>query len=208
MQILDIHTHKPYPQPDALISLDLDSARDLHANQFYSIGFHPWLVASNAVLDEARMNLVSSNPNVLAVGESGIDILRGGLLFKQINTFRSVVKISEELKRPLIVHDVKGHDIIVGLKKDLHPAMPWALHGFRGKPSVADMMLRQGMYLSFGEQFNPDTVKMVPAEFILAETDNSEKSIQVIISLLSQVRGEDLTDTIIANTQRFLGLQQ
>ena len=59
-----------------------------------------------------------------------------------------------------------------------------------------------GFWFSFGEKFNPDALRAVPRERILAETDESALDIRQIIARLSEALGEDLTETIAANSAR------
>lgn len=205
--ILDIHTHKPAPQPEGVISLRIRAGEEsqpaLAEGQLYSAGIHPWDSAEGDAFE--TVEALCSLPQVAAVGESGVDILRGGPIFMQLNLFRRHIELSERIGKPIVVHCVKADDIICGLRRDLRPAMPWAIHGYRGKPSAASQLVKSGCYISFGEHFNIDTLRAVPEERILAETDESELSIDAIISCLSEAAGRDLRPAIAANTLRFLG---
>ena len=202
--IKDIHTHHPYPQPEAVISTGPDGFIP-ETGQYYSVGVHPW-DTSSAVAPEiwALLEDAAAQPEVVAIGEAGIDLLKGGLLYLQLQIFRRQVLLSEKTGKPLIIHDVKAHDIISGLKRDLNPRCNWAIHGFRAKPAVAKMFTDKGIYLSFGEKFNSETLKEMPEDLILAETDESTKTIDEIIENLSSAKGKDLSAIIIENTKRFL----
>lgn len=205
--ILDIHTHKPAPQPEGVISLRIRAGEEsqpaLAEGQLYSAGIHPWDSAESDAFE--TVEALCSLPQVAAVGECGVDILRGGPMFMQLNLFRRHIELSERIGKPIVVHCVKADDIICGLRRDLRPAMPWAIHGYRGKPTAAAQLVKSGCYISFGEHFNIDTLRAVPEERILAETDESELSIEAIISRLSEAAGRDLRPAIAANTLRFLG---
>ena len=201
---LDIHTHHPVPQPEAVISLPVENFTPLEG-QFYSVGVHPWLTAQPGF--EPDWNLFSTlaaRQEVVAIGECGIDKTRGGLMFKQINVLNRQIAESEKLKKPLILHDVKAHDIIVGLRRESNVTQNWAVHGFRGKPTVAKMLTDAGISLSFGEKFNPEALATVPLNMILAETDESPLSIEEIIENLSRAMNKDMKPVIIENTKRFL----
>ena len=204
IRCLDIHTHHTAPQPLAVIAVSPADFNPMEG-QLYSIGIHPWdtqMTAEN--VDWNEFERLASLPSVVAIGEGGVDKLRGAPLFKQLLTFKKQIEISEKIGKPLIIHDVKAHDIIVGLKNDMQPTQKWLVHGFRAKPTVAKMLTDAGIYLSFGEYFNPESLKATPANMILAETDESLLSIQEIISGLSQVMGYDLTSLIADNTSEFL----
>ena len=40
-RILDIHTHRPAPQPEALVCVSPADFNPVEG-QFYSVGIHPW----------------------------------------------------------------------------------------------------------------------------------------------------------------------
>lgn len=209
MDILDIHTHHPVPQPQGVESICMHADTKGLAfapSQRYSIGIHPWDTTAEISEEEwAELERMAAMPEVAAIGECGIDLTpHGGPLFRQILVFKRHVELSERLRKPLVIHDVKGHDIIAGARRDLNPKQNWAIHGFRRKPEVAAMLLRAGCYLSFGPEFNPDTLRTTPEDRILAETDEAPVSIEEVIARLSAAYGKDLTPVIAANTRNFL----
>lgn len=203
---LDIHTHHDPPQPGAVVAVSPGDFNPIDG-QYYSVGIHPWDTKSNIPESSwEELRNAAENPAVKAIGEAGLDKINGGLFFRQMIVFKRQIDISEQLNKPLIIHDVKAHDVIVGLKRDLQPKQNWVIHGFRGKPSLAKMFTDLGIYLSFGEHFNPDTPPTVPENLILAETDESLLSIQQIIANLSDNLNKDVTELIAQNTARFLRL--
>ena len=204
MSVIDIHTHHHPPRPLAVVSVSPENFSPVEG-QLYSVGIHPWETIPNGLKE--KMELLSSvaiHPQVVAIGETGIDKLKGGPLFLQMNLFKFHVALSERIGKPLVIHDVKAHDIILGLKKDLNPSQNWMIHGFRSKPTVAEMMLKENIYLSYGEKFNPESLKITPLPMILTETDESQMSIFEIIERLSQCIGFDIKERVIENTLRFL----
>ena len=208
MKILDIHTHHQVPQPEGVISVRPQEFNPLHG-QYYSVGIHPWDTSAPISSDTWKLlEKYASTPEVVAIGECGIDTAKGAPLFIQMNTLRRQIELSEKVEKPLVIHDVKAHDIIIGLRRDLSPRQPWVIHGFRGKPSVAAMLVKAGLWISLGEKFNPAAITEIPKDMLLAETDDSLLSIIEIINGISGVAGYDLTDTIIANTLHFLGMPE
>lgn len=206
-RILDIHTHHKAPQFQAVVSVSATGNLSPIDGQLYSAGIHPW-----ETLEDIPENIWStlrdecSLPEVAAIGECGIDLLKGGPLYRQMQVMKRQVELSEELHKPLIIHNVHAHDIIIGLKKDLKPTQPWVVHGFRGKPTIAGMLTDAGIWLSFGIRFNDASVAATPLEMMLAETDDSNVTITDVIKSLSAIRGKDLTENIAANSSRFLGI--
>lgn len=202
--ILDIHTHRPAPYPEGIVSL-MDMQTPLMEGQFYSVGVHPWDIAE-PVTEETfvRLRRLVADPRVAAIGECGVDLTKGGAMFRQIQVLRRQIEISEEAEKPLILHCVKGADIILGLKRDLNPRQTWVIHGFRGKPELARQLTDKGIMLSFGEKFNPDTVMAMPGDMILAETDESILTIEEIIGALSRAANRDVLAEVTANAASLL----
>lgn len=204
--ILDIHTHRAAPYPEGVISLRNPDA-SLAEGQLYSAGIHPWDSGEGSGDDSfSRLERLASDRQVVMIGECGVDPAKGAPMFRQLQLLKRQIDLSEQLKKPLILHCVKGADIIMGLKRDLKPLQPWIIHGFRGKPEQARQLTSKGIFLSFGEKFNPATVMTMPDDMILAETDESLLSITEIIGALSLAANRDLTPSIAANTASLLKL--
>ncbi len=208
--ILDCHTHHAYPSPEAIISTSPIGFTPTGV-QKWSVGLHPWHLglfcgSDMRIKEEIWIELVAAatTPQVSAIGECGIDIANGGLLATQMLAFRRQALLAERLQKPLIIHSVKAHDIIVGLKKDINPTQPWIIHGFRNKPSITEIYIQNGCFLSFGEKFNAESLRMTPPECIFAETDESSLSIDNIIESLEEARQENLRQQIIQNGNIFL----
>lgn len=207
--ILDCHTHRQPPQPQAVVCASPATFSPV-PGQLYSLGIHPWNPEEATPENLDALLRLGKAPEVVAIGEAGVDTLRGAPLYRQTLDFRRQIEISEELAKPLVVHDVKAHDIVAGLRRDLRPKQPWIIHGFRGKPSVVEMMLKASadIYFSFGEHWNPDALRAVPRDRLLAETDESPLSIAEIIVRISACTGEEMTHVISANTLRlFRGVE-
>lgn len=203
--IIDCHTHKQPPAPDAIISAS-PIGFIAQGSQLWSVGLHPWdlelFCADNLrIKDEIWVEMVAAaaSPYVAAIGECGIDLTKGGLLATQMLAFRKQALLAERLQKPLIIHAVKAHDIITGMKKDLKPEQPWIIHGFRNKPTIAEIYLKADCYLSFGEKFSPEALDITPEDRILAETDESSLSIYEIITRLEDSVQKRLKDSIISN---------
>ncbi|MBD5369750.1 MAG: hydrolase TatD [Bacteroides sp.] len=210
MTVLDIHTHHPAPQPLGVISAAPEELPVLPGAQLYSAGIHPWNVKGIGLsaAQTAALTAAASRSDVVAIGETGIDLVREGCapLAGQINAMRAHIDLSESLGKPLILHCVRGHDIIAQTRRELNPTQPWIIHGFRGKPSIADILLKAGCVLSFGDRFNAEALLCVPPEAILAETDEAEYDIREVIGLLAECRPEIDEALISANSARVLGL--
>ncbi|MDE5552210.1 MAG: TatD family hydrolase [Muribaculaceae bacterium] len=210
--ILDIHTHLPAPRPDGVIAASPDELRGLYEQfpkQLWAVGYHPWEIPSTGLTETQLQTLteVAGLPRVVAIGETGIDKARieDIPLFAQINAFNRHMELARSLAKPLILHAVKAQDVLIPMLRDC--GVPVVIHGFRQKPSIADMYLNAGCYLSYGAQFNADSVAVTPADRLLAETDCNDLTIEAVIGQLRAVRPDITTDTIAVNTARLLRQQ-
>lgn len=206
--ILDIHTHKPAPQPQAIISIEPQPGFGPAPRQLYSIGLHPWhsdSAAADTIIEQ--MEGMARQPWVAAIGEAGIDMTKGAPAFRQMLLLRRQVEIAESIGKPMLLHAVKSTDMIIGMRKDTCATRPWVVHGFRGKPQVAEMYLRAGIMLSFGSRFNAGTLRMMPRTQILAETDDARLDIEDVLAMHAQALEmpiEEYRALISANASRFL----
>lgn len=180
--ILDVHTHRP--APGAIVNVDPVDPVTLDPQYLYSVGLHPW--NSDRVTPEAlaRLDSLAADSAVVAIGETGLDALRGADIATQQQLFDHHVELSESLRRPLIIHAVKTFPLIIASRRRHNPAMPWIIHGFRGKPQLAEELLRHGFYLSVGARVNPSSLAVIPPDRLLAETDDSPFSISAILSAI------------------------
>ena len=204
MECFDIHTHSIVPYSGRVItsfSVGIDTI-DVNVPHI-SVGIHPWFLTLNNVdvlLDVLYKTL--KDKRVVALGEAGLDKLKGVDIEAQIAVFCKEVTISEELKLPMVIHCVKAFNELIELKKVLRPRQPWIIHGFRGKKNMAVELLRHGFYLSFGSHFQEEAVRVVPFERLFVETDESQECIEVIYRRIAEVKGispEELAEVINKN---------
>lgn len=166
----DIHTHNTDTRRDALINIEAAPGIVIPPQGLYSVGVHPWNAGAPDI--DARLQLVDTlacDERVLAIGEAGIDRLRGPATEVQLPVFERQALIARDRDMPLIIHCVRAIDDIIALKKKLRPASPWIIHAFRGGPGQARQLLSLGFMLSFGAHHNPAALAITPHP--LFETD-------------------------------------
>ena len=188
----DIHSHNRVPSDDRIISLDYDS--DVPSEGFYSVAIHPWRTAEIDSLDDMMSSLAAkaSKENVVAIGEVGLDRLRGAEMERQKEIFTAQARLAEQIGKPLVIHCVKAFDVLMSLKKQLKPRQPGVVHGFRGKPETARQLLDAGISLSFGEKFNPETLGIVDDDRLYIETDESQTDIDSIRAKIAEIRSKNV----------------
>ncbi len=203
MRFIDIHTHNEKARAGASIL----NTPDYISGRKISIGIHPWEIGCGW---QARLQAIEEEAtcsNVAAIGECGIDHVRAAASTRlQDEVFRAHAMLAERVQKPLIIHCVKGIDEIIAARKDIAPAQPWIMHGFRGKPQQAMQLARAGMYISLGEHFNASTAKAIPASRLFIESDESAMPIEEIYRRIAQAREtsiEELALQIAANAAIF-----
>jgi len=178
--ILNIHSH--INSADSIQSFDLLSCAE-EVENLYSIGIHPWntnaLELSNKEISKI-LEFHLGKKNCVALGECGLDKLKGADFKKQIELFKLQLELAEKYNKPVIIHCVKAFNELIILRKKFINGV-WISHGFRGKKELALSLERNNINLSFGTHLLHDT--QVQKTFcalnihrIFLETDEQEPS--------------------------------
>lgn len=168
--IANVHTHvEGDPLAPAIVNLVPGQA--FGNAPYYSVGIHPWDAASATDATFGQLRRMAADPRVIAIGEAGLDRLRGPGLDVQTPVFEAQARLAEELQKPLIIHMVRTAAEVLAIRRRLSPQQPWILHGFAGKPTLARQLAAAGLYLSLGPRHNPDSTSAVPAAQLLRESD-------------------------------------
>lgn len=156
---------------------------DFISAKHISIGIHPWYVTADDIEQQTEWikHTAINDKRVIAIGECGTDKLCNTDMNIQNEAFCNCITLSEELKLPLIIHSVKTSNEIIRLRKSIRPKQPWIIHGFRGKPEQALQYTSNGFYLSFGKLYNTESIKIIPLDKLLFETDEYTGNITEII---------------------------
>ena len=149
-----------------------------------SIGLHPWKVGEDWQEVVALIRKEASRRDVWAIGECGLDKVHGAPLAMQMDAFRAHIAIAEEVQKPMVIHCVRAFDELLMLRRELEAfckqegrvPQSWVIHGFRGKPEQAKQLMTKGMLLSFGHQYNVETLRKVFSEYLQLSTLNFQLS--------------------------------
>ena len=177
-------TTPPPERPGAVFNTGpatlLPAERVLRHGMLYSVGIHPWNASCATATDFREVMAMAASPRVVAIGETGLDTVHQGYewidlpgggkeivqcipsLERQMEVLDFHIRLSERLRKPLLLHIVKRYPEIIRLRNKLKPSQPWIIHGFRGKPGLAQDLLKFGFMLSYGERFNPLSVAVTP----------------------------------------------
>ncbi|MFK8282276.1 TatD family hydrolase [Capnocytophaga cynodegmi] len=193
MKFLDIHSHKQKSSPDTIVIRN-EYPFTADTTDLFSVGIHPWYLEDWNEQWNILVN-VAEHPNCVAIGECGLDKNISESLELQKIIFEKHIELSESLKKPLIIHCVKSYSELISCKKKFRPRQMWILHGFNKNQSVCDMLLREGIYLSFGKELLTNeklqnVFKKIPQGSYFFETDNSDIDISEIYHKARELKGE------------------
>ncbi len=201
MEFFDFHHHKKYIQ-NGIYNLDIE---EILPDFPYSIGIHPKDIDIDDI--EQQFSRMSSMlfQSCFAIGECGLDSLVSIDQKIQEEVFLRQIRMANEIKKPIIVHCVRKFYEVISFKKKAE--QPMIIHGFNKKRKIADDLLANNFYLSFGKAvlYNlslQDILKNTPLDKIFLETDNEDFNIEELYLKASEIKGislEQLNEQILEN---------
>lgn len=170
---IDIHTHSGPLRTDAILCVDPTERPTLPEGEgLISAGIHPWNAATADSETWQRLVAWLDDPRVVAVGEIGLDRLRGPHIDLQSKVFADQAVLAAERGLPVVIHCVRAVEMLPAIRKRIVPAATqWIVHGFRGKPELARQLLDAGIDLSFGGKYNIESFDITPPTRRYTETD-------------------------------------
>jgi TatD DNase family protein len=159
-----------------------------HAGVYAAIGLHPISLpkdrATNFSYSQERLHsLAQRSPEVVAIGETGIDLLEAQApLDVQRLAFRLHLNLADDLKLPLILHnqgaDAPRQEMLHTAQPEREQALDVIVHYFVGTLADAERWLALGCHLSVGRPVTRvenvalrEAVAAIPLERLLLETD-------------------------------------
>jgi TatD DNase family protein len=199
---INIHGHRQANNIQEWVMTNLmarDYPPDDIENGYYSVGFHPYNVGK-VDLEETlnKVRLSTENPNVLAIGEIGLDKTIKAPLEEQMVVFERQVDIAEMTELPVILHVVRAFNEMVEFMQAHNPSVPMIIHGYNGSREMAEQLVRAGFLISFGEAIAGEHSRIVeallsvPVEKLFLETDEGGLDIREIYHIAAEVKGVSL----------------
>lgn len=155
----------------------------------FSIGIHPWHIPHDIGTAWEELERQAASPGCIAIGEAGIDKNTDTPVSRQAELLLRHAELASARHLPLVIHCVKAWNELIALKKGFPHNLPCVIHGFRGKPQLAESLLAQGFHLSFGFRFNPQCLRLCPAGRIFLETDEDPRSVEELYRTAASLRG-------------------
>ena len=206
---IDIHTHSASVDSDVIaiksvMLKDYDSK--LEASKYVSLGIHPWDVTdADDFLNVLEKSL--RKERVRVVGECGLDRVCMTPFEEQRSVFKKQLKLAKKYECPVVVHCVRAFDALLALQKAM-PKVTFIVHGFCGKPHLAQQLLDKGFILSLGEcLFNkPQVQKLaltIPLKQLFLETDEADIDIKALYEWMADLRGISVAELRAAIYKNF-----
>ena len=206
---VNIHTHTEQSGDNLIQIVNLDLNKPCPEQGYYSYGIHPWALDKADFQVEESFSLLEQRlqlPNVIALGEAGLDKMHKDSFEQQIAVFERQIELSETMQKPIILHDVKSHNEILALRKKHKAQQPWILHGFNGTEQDVKQIIGQGLYLSVGESLLHserkiyNSFRFIDLDYLFLETDMSEVGIETIYEAAAKLLEMDIN---VLKTQIF-----
>ena len=179
---------------------------NVYIDSYFSIGIHPW--NANKIEDNFfTVEHLAMNKKCLAIGEIGLDKLKGPDISIQKKVFESQVLLSEKLKLPVILHCVKSWNEISMIKQKLKPIQTWVYHGFN-KVGILDEVIKTGLMISIGASIFTNLqlqnlLEKIPNNRLLLETDDANIDIYTIYEKVSEIKKIPLSELEVIIEENF-----
>ena len=193
---VDIHTHIDNQSVIKIVS------ENFKEKILKTWGVHPW---------EAGRTQSVRTEDIFAIGEVGLDKAHKETFDKQVEVFEEMIKLSETLRKPVIVHCVRAYSEIIEVRKKTKAKMPWVMHGFNSSVETMRQLLKYDIYISLGEVLYGNenqavkVLKDIPIERLFLETDVSGRDIRDVYAKAASLMGcevEFLCNKIFENYGR------
>lgn len=217
MSFYNLHTHKFTNDANTFELVNQYPWEFIDSIPQYSIGIHPWYIDESRLESDLQfMETKLQLPECLALGECGLDKRIDVPMALQTAVFEKQIALAEKYQKPLVLHLVAAHQELVEIKNRLNVSVPIILHGFSKNEQIANQMIDNGFYLSFGKYLlrNPELREVflsVPNDRFFLETDTIDETLEEVYTLAAQYKGitmEALQTQVEANWNKvFIGFQ-
>ncbi|MBT2774490.1 TatD family hydrolase [Halomonas sp. ISL-60] len=186
------------------------------------LGMHPYFVDQYQEADIAALNnLLSEHPEVVAVGECGIDGRFTDTLDAQWHYFDAQLKLAKQHALPVVVHCVHANDKVAKRLRQLALPKAGLIHAFSGSIEQATKFLDLGFKLGLGGAITYErakrlrrTVAALPDDAFVLETDspdmplsgyqgmrNEPRRVAEVCNVVATLRGQTVEQVAARSSQ-------
>ena len=194
MEFFNFHTHR-YTSQATILELVNQYPQEFNGSfPFYSIGIHPWYISESRLAEDLKIieeKLQTSN--CLAIGECGLDKKIEVSLELQRSVFEKQLALAEKYKKPVVIHCVAAFQEVIAIKKKMQISVPMIIHGFSKNSQIAEQLIKEGFYISFGKYLlkNPGlktVFQNIPNDRFFLETDTIEENIEQVYDIAAKYK--------------------
>ena len=204
---------------------------DRHPGKLFpTLGLHPTSVTADWKKEIERMEEYSDR-KIWAIGEVGIDCYWSKEFIKeQKEVMKLMLKMAHEKSLPVIIHSRDATDVILEILKECrHLDVRGVFHAFSGSIETFNEIQKLGEWsvgiggvLTFKKASIAETVKSIPLEKILMETDapyltpvpyrgkrNESAYIPMIVAKLAELKElqiEEVAEQTTINAEKLFGI--
>jgi TatD DNase family protein len=197
---------------------------------FPCLGLHPTSIGADWEEELARMESWMDR-KIWAIGEIGMDCYWSKEFIKeQQNALRLQLELADRLALPVIIHSRESTELIINVLKECrHLSMKGVFHAYSGSvetwrelQKLGDWYVGIGGVLTYKKASIAETVKEIPLDRILLETDspyltpvpfrgkrNESSYIPYIADRLAELKGitvEEVSHTTTANARKLFSI--
>ena len=209
MEYFNLHTHQLTNQ-EAVLELVNQYPWEFNAAvPLYSVGIHPWYIKTDRIASDLKtIEEKLLLDSCLAIGECGLDKRIEIPLDLQTKVFEQQLVLAQKYNKPVIIHCVAAFQELIEIKNKLNSTVPIVIHGFSKNVQLANQLLTNGFYLSFGKYLikNPElesVFKAVPNDRFFLETDTAEQTIQEVYTLAAKYKNISIAELQVIITTNF-----
>ena len=190
---------------------------------FPTLGLHPTSVAANWREEMDAVEKALPEHKIWAIGEIGIDCYWSKeFLEQQKETFRIQLEMAEKHDLPVIIHSRESTELIINVLKDYkNHNLRGVFHAYSGSAETFRELQKLGYWyigiggvLTYKKASIAETVKEIPLERILLETDspyltpvpfrgkrNESSYVPYIAQKLSELTGRSIEEVAAVTTE-------
>lgn len=189
MILWDAHTHFPKDDGHSIYNAEQNG----NGGRYHSVGIHPWKARNS--FDQKKLKDSLSDNLCVALGEIGLDKLRGPDLYIQMDCLVKQLEINETFQLPVILHNVRATNELIALKKNF-PQQTWVIHDFQ-KIRTFEALQKEGIEISIGQALLhrkdlQDFVNQLPLDRLLLESDEHPELLQEVYQKVCEVKNLSL----------------
>lgn len=146
------------------------------------LGLHPYFMAGHGDDDlEALERVLGAHPEIVALGECGIDARFTDTLDAQWRLFDTQLRLAKARRLPVVIHCVRANDRVARRLRELSLPEGGLIHAFAGSPEQARKFLDLGFVMGLGGALTHEraqrlhrAVVSLPDDGYVLETDSPD----------------------------------